>query len=317
MTPKSNPAKTVILHTGDPERGIMWQEIFAREMPEADFRCWPQIGDPAEIRYLVAWTLDAALIATLTNLEIVFSIGAGVDQLDLSLLPPHVRVVRMIETGITNTMAEFVAAAALMLHRDMPAYMAQQRNGTWQAHDVLLCSERTVGVMGLGELGRASIARLAPLGFEVLGWSRSNTEVPGATCYAGAEGLDVFLGRTDILVCLVPLTHATRGILCSNLFARLPRGASLINVARGGHLVQDDLIPALDSGQLRYALLDVASPEPLPTGHPFYSHPSIVLTPHVAGVTRRETAVHSLLANVRRVVAGEAPDGEIDRSRGY
>lgn len=307
----------VILHTGDPERGTMWQAVFAREMPEADFRCWPDLGDPSDIRHLVAWTLDPELIARLPNLEVVFSIGAGVDQLDLSLLPPQVRVVRMIETGITNTMAEFVATAALMLHRDMPAYMAQQRDGNWQAHDVLLCSERTVGVMGLGELGRASIARLAPLGFDVLGWSRSETQIAGATCYAGANGLETFLSRTDILVCLLPLTDATRGILCRDLFARLPRGASLINVARGGHLVQDDLIPALDGGQLRYALLDVASPEPLPAGHPFYSHPAIVVTPHVAGVTRRETAVHSLLANVRRVLAGEAPDGEVDRGRGY
>ena len=309
--------RPAVLHTGDPERGVMWQEIVCGELPEVDFRCWPDLGDPTEIRYLVAWTLDPALLASLPNLEIVFSIGAGVDQLDLSVLPPHVRVVRMIETGITNTMAEFVATAALALHRDLPAYIAQQRAGIWQAHKVLLCSERTVGVMGLGELGRASIARLVPLGFDVLGWSRSATTVEGATCFAGADGLDDFLGKTDILVCLLPLTDETRGILCRDLFAKLPRGASLINVARGGHLVNDDVIPALDEGQLRYAMLDVASPEPLPEGHPFYTHPAITITPHIAGVTRRETAVHSLIANLRRVMAGEAPDGEVDRSRGY
>ncbi|WP_066552082.1 2-hydroxyacid dehydrogenase [Croceicoccus bisphenolivorans] len=308
---------TAILHTGDAERGALWQEIVAREMPGTDFRCWPDVGDPADIRYLIAWTLTPELVASLPNLEILFSIGAGVDQLDLSLLPPHVRVVRMIESGITNTMAEFVAMAALSLHRDLPFYIASQRAGRWDPQDVLLCSERTVGVMGLGELGRASIARLSPLGFRVLGWSRSRVEVPGATCFAGQDEFDAFLGQVDILVCLLPLTDDTRGILCRDLFAKMPRGASLINVARGGHLVQDDLLTALDSGQLLYAFVDVTDPEPLPDAHPFYGHPAIFLTPHIAGVTRKETAVHSLIANLRRELAGEPLAGEIDRGRGY
>lgn len=308
---------TVILHTGDPARGQLWQEIARRELPQVDFRCWPDAGDMNEVRWLIAWTLDADMLARLPNLEIVFSIGAGVDQLDLSLLLPQVRVVRMIESGITTTMAEFVAMAVLALHRDLPSYVAQQRAGVWAAHDVLLCSERTVGVMGLGQLGQAAIARLAPLGFNVLGWSRSQSHVEGATCLAGADRLDEFLAQSDIVVFLLPLTDDTRGMLCRDFFARMKPGSSIVNVARGGHLVADDLVAALDGGQLRYAMLDVADPEPLPPGHAVYTHPAILLTPHIAGVTRKETAVHALIANVRRELAGEPLAGEIDRGRGY
>lgn len=308
---------TSILHCGDEERGTLWRDVFAREMPEVDFRCWPDLGDPQEIRFLVAWTLTPELIASLPNLEILFSIGAGVDQLDLGLVPPHVRVVRMIEPGITVTMAQYIVMATLALHRDLPFYVAEQRAGRWTQRDVLLCSERTVGFLGLGELARASIKALAPLGFKVLGWSRSGANIAGVETYAGAEGLDPFLARCEILVCLLPLTDDTRGILCRSLFERLPRGAAIINAARGGHLVADDLCAALDDGRLSAAFLDVASPEPLPEGHPFYSHPAIFLTPHIAGVTRRETAVHALIGNLQRVLAGEEPDGEVDRSRGY
>ena len=308
---------TAILHTGDPERGRLWQNIVVREVPELEFRCWPDLGTPEDIRYLIAWTLDPGLLAQLPNLEILFSIGAGVDQLDLSILPPEVRVVRMIESGITSTMADYVAMSVLALHRDLPFYVANQRKGIWQAADVLLASECTVGVMGLGQLGQACVAKVRSLGFRVLGWSRSRVDLPGAAAFAGEAEFDAFLAQCDILICLLPLTDETRGILCRELFGRMKRGASLINVARGGHLVQDDLLEALDEGQLRYAFLDVSSPEPLPAEHPFHSHPAIFLTPHVAGVTRRETAVHSLIANLRRVLAGEPLSGEVDRRRGY
>ncbi len=306
-----------VLHTGDPERGILWQAAFAEHLPQVQFRCSGDAGALQDIRYLVAWTLNAGLIASLPKLEVLFSIGAGVDQLDLSLVPDHVRVVRMIESGITTTMAEYVAMAALALHRDVPFYLAEQRAGRWSPQDVLLCSERTVGVMGLGELGRASLEKLRALGFRTLGWSRSGAKIEGSQCFAGKAELDAFLGQSQILVNLLPLTDETRGFLCRDLFARLPQGAGLINVARGGHLVDADLLDALASGQLRHAVLDVADPEPLPERHPFHAHPAIMLTPHVAGVTRRETAVHSLIANVRRALAGEAMHGEVDRARGY
>lgn len=308
---------TAILHTGDPVRGKLWQEIVSREMPEVDFRCWPDVGDAEDIRYLIAWTLDADLLASLPNLEVLFSIGAGIDQLAVDRIPEGLRIVRMIEPGITGTMADYVSMAVLALHRDLPQYIADQRAGVWNPRKTLHAHERRVGILGLGELGRASLAALAPHGFQLSGWSRSRHEITGVNCYDGEEGFKHFLGQCDILVCLLPLTDATRGILCRETFSHLPDGARLLNVARGGHLVQDDLLEALDTGKLAAAMLDVTDPEPLPPGHPFYSHPAIFLTPHTAGVTRIDSAVYTLIDNLRGDMAALPLAGEVDRERGY
>ncbi|WP_324699894.1 glyoxylate/hydroxypyruvate reductase A [Novosphingobium sp. RL4] len=306
-----------ILHVGPSERASAWQAEFRHALPEVEFRCWPEIGDARDIRYLVAWTLSPQLIAALPRLEVLFSIGAGIDQLDLSLVPEHVRIVRMIEPGITTTMAQYVAASVLALHRDLPFYIEAQRRGGWTQLPTLLCEERSVGVMGLGELGRAALTMLAPLGFRLRGWNRSPRRIEGAECFSGAGELDAFLGGTDILVCLLPLTDETRGILSRDLFDRLPHGARLVNAARGGHLVEDDLLAALDEGRIASAMLDVSQVEPLPQDHPFRTDPRILVTPHVAGVTRIETAVHALIENLRRDLAGQALPGEVDRKRGY
>jgi glyoxylate/hydroxypyruvate reductase A len=306
-----------ILHCGDPTRGKAWAEIFARDLPQVPFRCWPDIGDGQEVRYLIAWTLSEEIIAALPNLEVLFSIGAGVDQLDLSLLPEHVRVVRMIEPGITTTMAEFVTMAVLALHRDLPALVAGQRSGTFPYLPVKMARERRVGFMGLGELGQAAIRMLSPIGFALSGWSRSPRQIEGVECFHGSEGMGAFLAQCDILVCLLPLTEETRGILCRETFAQMPKGACLINVARGGHLVQDDLIEALDNGQIGAAMLDVSTPEPLPETHALRAHPAVFLTPHIAGVTRIDTAVYALMDALRAVMAGQSVAGDIDRSKGY
>jgi len=306
-----------ILHLGDEERGRAWREVFAREEPEVDFRCALEDGDLADVHQLVAWTIPPGLIERLPNLEVLFSIGAGIDQLDVGAIPDSVRIVRMIEPGITQTIAEYVAMAVLALHRDLPLYLAQQHAGRWEPQHTLLARERAVGVMGLGELGLAALSALRGFEFKLSGWSRSARDVPGVRCHAGAGELDAFLAACDILVCMLPLTAETRGVLNRDLFGRLPRGARLINVGRGGHLVQEDLLEALENGQLAAAILDVTDPEPLPADHPLRRHPGVLLTPHVAGVTRRETAVHALLDNVRRLARGMELDGEVDRARGY
>lgn len=306
-----------ILHYGDKERGTAWQQVLAHELPEVRFRCWPDVGDPATVRHLVAWTLPEDVIASLPNLEILFSIGAGVDQLDLDRLPPDLRIIRMVEPGITDTMADYVAMAVLALHRDLPFHIAEQRAGRWNWRDVPPARERRVGIMGLGELGRAALTALAPHGFRLSGWSRSRHSIAGVECFAGDASLGAFLAQSEILVCLLPLTDDTHHILNRVTFAAMPRGARLVNAARGGHLVQDDLIEALDSGQLAAAVLDVTDPEPLPAGHRFYSHPAILLTPHVAGITRTDTAIRALIDNLRRMKAGESLVGEVDRHCGY
>lgn len=305
------------VYKGEPGRGAVWAAQFAQEMPQLGFRTWPDIGDARDVRFLAAWQPPERVAEIFPNLEVLFSVGAGVDQFDLAALPPHLRVVRMVEPGLVACMAEYVAWAALSLHRQAPLYLRQQRRGEWREHPVRPASTRRVGVLGMGTLGRAALAQLRQLGFDCSGWNRSRREEPGVRCYAGEAELGAFLARTDILVCLLPLTAETRGILDRGVFDALPRGAALVNAGRGGHLVQGDLLEALERGQLSAAILDVCEPEPLPEGHAFWDHPRIWLTPHVASATQAETAARSLLDNLRRHEARLPLEGLVDRSRGY
>lgn len=306
-----------VLYRSDAARGRAWARIFAAEAPDLPFHVWPETGDLACVEYLIAWQPPAELLASLPNLKVLFSVGAGVDQIDLSHVPRHVPVVRMVESGIVSGMIEFATMAVLALHRNLVDYLGAQRAETWRPMEVIPASARRVGVMGLGVLGQAVLDALAPFGFILSGWSRTPKDLPGVSCYCGAGGLDPFLGRCDILICLLPLTVATRGILDPRLFARLPHGASLVNLGRGGHLDQPALLDALDSGRLSTAILDVCEPEPLPAGHPFWRHPRILITPHIASMTRPETAARVVLENIRRHRRGEPLRDVIDRMAGY
>lgn len=306
-----------LLYKSDPARGAEWRKILAEKAPDLSFRIWPEIGDPAEIRYFVAWMPPDNLMEQFPNLELLISSGAGVDHLDLSKLPPGLPVARMVETGIVDGMVEYVSMAVLGLHRDLIDYAAQQRDEVWKQIRVRPASTRRVGVLGLGMLGEASCRMLTNFGFQVAGWSRSRRAIEGVTCFAGSEELPEFLARTDILVCLLPLTDETRGMLNAELFAQLPKGARLVNTGRGGHLDQDALLAALDSGQISAAWLDVTTPEPLTKGHPLWSHPRVLVTPHIASMTQPETAVEVVLENLRRHKVGEPLIGLVDRTRGY
>ena len=305
------------VYKSDPTRGPAWAKLFAEKRPDLPFHLWPDTGDPKAVRYLAAWIPPDDILGTFPNLEILFSMGAGVDQFDFSKLPPALPVVRMVEDGLVACMVEYVTMAVLALHRDMPAYLVQQRRDAWEPIRVWPAWTRRVGILGLGELGRAALAQLKTFGFRLSGWSRSRRAIEGVDCFAGTAELPAFLRDCDILVCLLPLTSETRGILDRDLFAKLPRGARLVNAGRGGHLVQQDLLDALDSGRISAAVLDVAEPEPVPPGHPFRTHPRIWLTPHVASMTQPETAVDAVLANLDRHARGEAMVGLVDRARGY
>ena len=305
------------LYKANTFRGMEWARLFAERAPDLPFRLWPDIGDPAQVRYLVAWKPPDDIAATFPNLELVFSVGAGVDQFDLSKLPAHIPLIRMLEPGIAESMVEYAIMAVLALHRDLVHFIAQQREQVWREIGSIQTAKRRVGVMGLGLLGQAVLERLKSFGFPLAGWNRSPRTIEGVRCYAGGEELPGFLARTDILVCLLPLTGETRGILNASLFERLPRGARLVNVGRGGHLVEADLIGALERGVLSAAVLDVAAQEPLPAGHPFWSHPRILLTPHIASTTAPESAVEFVLETIARHRRGEALPGRVDRERGY
>lgn len=306
-----------ILYKSDPQRGALWQQWLAQHAPDIQLHLWPEIGDPQEIEVLIAWQPPETLMETFPNLKVLLSVGAGADQFDLAALPPDLPVVRMIEPGLTQGMVEYVTFAVLGLHRDMVRYLQQQREEKWLAHSVKPAATRRVGVMGLGELGQAALRQLASFGFDCAGWSRTPRELDGVECFHGAAQLGAFLARSDILVCLLPLTAETRGLLNRDLFSQLPRGAALVQAGRGAQLSHQDLLDALDSGQLGAAVIDVTDPEPLPPAHPFWRHPAIWLTPHIASQTQNESAVAALLENLRRYQRGEPMIGLIDRARGY
>jgi len=218
---------------------------------------------------------------------------------------------------MTDAMSEYVALSVLRLHRQDLLYLAQQRAGIWEEREQKNAAERPVGILGFGTLGQDAGRKLKALGFDVAGWSRGEKEVAGFRTFAGPAGLSAILARSEILVCLLPLTSETAGILDAASFARLPRGAGLVNVGRGGHLVEADLIPALDSGQLSGAVLDVVGEEPLPQDHPFWHHPRIILTPHVAAETHPETAAAIIREAIRCCAAGLPVANRVDPARGY
>jgi len=299
------------------ERARLWQPMFARALPDLPFHVWPETGDREQVRYLIAWQPPENLEAVFPNLEVLFSVGAGVDQLNMAQVPEHVRVVRMMEPGLAQGMIEYVLWAVLSCHRDMFQYARQQRAHVWREAPNVSASLYRVGVMGMGALGTPVLKKLSEFGYVCSGWSRSRHDVPGIVSYAGPEELDAFLTSTDILICLMPLTEATTGILNRDLFRKLPAGARLINCGRGGHLVQEDLLWALESGQLSQAVLDVTTSEPLPESHAFWDHPSIVITPHIASSSRVESGGQSILKNIIRHWQGLKMIGEINRFCGY
>jgi glyoxylate/hydroxypyruvate reductase A len=306
-----------LLYKADPQRGQLWQRLFAEHAPDIEFRQWPDLGNPADIEYLAAWQAPDDLPTLLPNLKALFAISAGVDQLNLHTLPPALPVARMLDPGITRGMCEYATFAVLSLHREMLRYRQQQRQNQWQAHALVPASRRRVGIMGLGQQGCAILDSLKPFGFQLSGWARSEHRLDDVACFAGPAQLPAFLAQCDILICLLPLTEQTLGILDRHLFNQLPRGAALVNMGRGAHLVEPDLLQALASGQLSGAVLDVLHEEPASAGHPFWQHPQILLTPHIAAMTQAESAFSVLLENIRRHQRGETLLGQIDRQSGY
>ncbi|TWB50924.1 2-hydroxyacid dehydrogenase [Nitrospirillum viridazoti] len=296
-----------------------WVNELKAQLPELDVRVWPEgMGDPAEIDYALVWKPPAGLLASLPKLKVIFSLGAGVDALLADPTLPDLPLVRMVEPGLTEGMTEYVCLHVLRWHRDAPLFEAQQRAVEWkQLTHQHLARERRVGILGLGALGSDAAQALKALRFDMAGWSRSPKQLDGIATYHGAEGLASFLARTDILVCLLPLTPDTENILDAGLFAQLPRGAVVINAARGRHLVEEDLLAALNSGHLAGATLDVFRTEPLPADHPFWTHPRVTVTPHVAAITQARTAVEQVVGGLKRLAAGQPLINLVDRRRGY
>jgi glyoxylate/hydroxypyruvate reductase len=294
-----------------------WRAELQARIPDLDVRIWPEVGDSADIDIALVWRPPPGELARYPNLKAILSLAAGIDGLIADPDLPDVPIARMVDPSLTRTMTEYVLLTVLRHHREFDRFERAQRARDWAYAFPPQTADRRVGIMGLGELGSAAARRLVAHGFEVLGWSRSPKALEGVVSYAGRSELHTFLHRTDILVCLLPLTAETIGILDAAIFAELPHGACVINVARGQHLVEDDLIRALDSGHLGAATLDVFREEPLPSGSALWAHPKVLVTPHVASYSVPATAADGVAANIRRVLAAEPLLHQVDRARGY
>ena len=302
----------------DLEHTRSWNDVFSEAMPEMPVRDWADPGDMADIEYAFVWAPEPGALRKFPNLKCIFSIGAGVDHLLKDPdLPDGVPIVRMVEPELTQGMSEYVTMHVLRYHREVPALEQQQRDKVWHELIAPTAPSRKVGLLGFGVLGQDAARVLRVLKFDLASWSRTPKRVAGVQSFYGADGLGPFLARTEILVCLLPLTAKTQGILNRDLLAKLPRGACLINAGRGGHQVEEDILAALDSGQLAGATLDGFLAEPLPSGSPFWTHPKVTLTPHIASVTQQVSAIEQVVANIRRIQAGKTPLNTVDRELGY
>jgi glyoxylate/hydroxypyruvate reductase len=282
------------------------------------FRVWPDTGPTDAIRYALVWRQPPGSLARLANLKAILVLGAGVDSvLSDPELPADVPVVRLVDAGLRGPMAEYALYAVLHFQRRMADYFEQQRDAIWRPREELLARQWPVGVMGLGVIGAAVAQRVAAQGYPVAGWSRIGKPVEGVEVLAGAEGFQAFLSRTRVLVNVLPLTPQTCGILSARTFAAMPRGSYVVNIGRGGYLRDADLIAALDSGQLAGAMLDVFEQEPLPAAHPFWRHPKVIVTPHVAAPTLASESEAQVIESIRRLERGDPPIGLIDYRKGY
>lgn len=302
----------------------IWTEAMRRQASDIDIRVWPDhMGRREDINYAVAWLPPANVLRSLPHLKVIFSLGAGVDAiLKDPTLPESVPIARVNEPDLTMRMSEYVVLHVLMHHRQQRRLDENQRNRIWDSFPTHAASGLSVGIMGLGVLGSDAAQKLAMLGFKVAGWSRSRKTISGVECFAGAQEFDSFLKRTDILVCLLPHTPETTGLINRDVIGKLSRSGPfgapiLINAGRGKQQVESDILAALDSGALHAATLDVFETEPLPQDSRFWSHPKVTLTPHAAADSDPATITAYVLSQIRRHQAGLPVENLVDRKRGY
>lgn len=295
-----------------------WIKHIHRLAPDIEVRLWPACGDPGAILMALVWNHPPGVLKRFPNLKCIASLGAGVDHiLQDRQLPRGVTITRVVEPSMARSMSEYVALAVLNHCRQTEDYRRDQIDRRWRPRVPLLARKVRIGIMGMGQLGSHAAGHLSRLGFAVSGWRRTPKELPPLKIYAGPEGMAPFLAQSDILICMLPLTASTEGILNAGTFAGLPRGAYLVNVARGRHLVETDLLAALDSGQLSGACLDVFREEPLPAAHPFWTHPKISVTPHISSLTYPRAVAPQLVENYRRLIGDKPLLNVVDPARGY
>lgn len=299
-----------------------WLAGIKQRLPQAEIREW-QRGDERPADYALVWRPPHEMLANRRDLKAVFALGAGVDAIldqerkHPGTLPAGVPLLRLEDTGMAQQMQEYALSYVLRYFRRFDEYQALQQRQEWQPLDPHSLDDFTIGILGAGVLGQSVAHKLTEFGFSVRCWSRSAKQIDGVQSFAGEAQRAAFLDGVKLLINLLPNTPETVGILNRELFTQLSSGAYLINIARGAHLVEADLLAALEQGQLAAATLDVFAREPLPQDHPFWRHPRVTITPHIAAITLPQQAMDQIAANIRALEAGHAPAGVVDRQRGY
>lgn len=302
-----------------PDRDMTpWANALKNEDPNLDIEIWPNVEDKKRVQFAVSWNQPKHVLDQYPNLKAVSSLGAGVDHLiEDDALPESAAICRIVSPSLVQQMKEYVLGAVINIQRNFVHYIRQKDTGKWQAHNHPLAKELGVGVMGLGKLGGPVANQLSEVGYHVLGWSRSGKDLPQVETFSGTDELSAFLGKTQILVCLLPLTRETKDILDLELFKKLKKPAWIINVARGEHLVDEDLIYALDSNKLQGAWLDTFNEEPLPDKHAFWNRKNIIITPHIASITKPREVAGQIIENYKRALSGMELNYPVDREKGY
>ena len=317
MQQMETPMRIALFNPDSPAQ--FWIDGLRAVWPEAEVALWCPGSAPAD--FAIAWAPPQAFFDEQPGLQAVFNLGAGVDALLRLRIPPQTLVVRLEDAGMAAQMAEYVCHAVLRYFRGLDAYQADTRAGLWRKHGVVERSDFSIGVMGLGVLGTRVAQALRGFEFPVNGWSRQPKNhlnaLDGVRGFAGAAQLNAFLAASKVLVCLLPLTVETHNILNQRTLSQLQPGAYLVNVARGAHLVDADLLAALDSGHLAGATLDVFRTEPLPFDHPFWDHPKITITPHISARTLEAQSLAQIVAKLQALLQGQPVDGVVHRDRGY
>ena len=292
-----------------------WVQGLQQALAQASVSAWSPGAAPAD--HAIVWAPSQQFIDEQPGLQTLFNIGAGVDALLQLKLPPSLKVVRLDDAGMSVQMAEYVCHAVIRHFREFDGYDADTGAGKWSYRKPRTRADFAVGVMGLGVLGERVAKALQVFDFPVNGFSRSPKDLPGIRCFSGAQSLPEFLQATRVLVNLMPLTPETENILNHANLSLLQQGGYVINVARGKHLVEEDLITLIDSGHLSGAMLDVFRTEPLPADHPFWHHPKITVTPHTSARTLREESIAQIVGKIQALQRGQAINGVVDSQRGY
>lgn len=295
-----------------------WEKALLKQDPNLDVHVWPDVPSEERVQFAVCWDHPPRLLNKYPNLKTVSSLGAGVDHiLSDDSLPFDVKITRVVSPSLVHQMKEYVLNAVLNYQRNTLTYMNQKVRTEWKPHPYTAPKDCRIGVMGLGTLGRPTAEMLGGMGYTVSGWSGTPKTIAGVQVYSGREEFNDFLQQSQILVCMLPLTAQTRGILDLEVFKTVRRPGYLVNVARGEHLVEEDLIYALDKGWLKGVCLDVFTEEPLPERHPFWNRHNILITPHVSSLTQPDEAARQILENYKRTLSGMELLYEVSREKGY